>query len=158
MRMLSRRLLPVLCLATVTLSSTLSAQHAGHDMSAMNADTVRAMRHNMVQAIPLVTRADPSAGGIAQSQFAITQLVLMSRATFLRNHGQFDGTLNGEGLTMPNGELNTGAAGEGFVDRRHPHTYIHELMLTGRGVAGTLSYSASTGRGFASFGTDDPMM
>jgi len=158
MRMLSRRLSPALCLATVLLSSTLSAQHGGHDMSAMSNDTVRAMRHNMVQAIPLVTRADPSAGGIARSQFAVTQLVLMSRATFLRKHAQFDGTLNGEGLTMPNGELNTGAAGEGFVDRRHPHTYIHELMLTGLGAAGPLSYSSSAGRGFATFGTDDPMM
>jgi hypothetical protein len=59
---------------------------------------------------------------------------------------------------MKNGELNTGAFGEGFVDRRHPHTYVHELMLTGRGSAGPLSYSATAGRGFASFGTDDPMM
>jgi hypothetical protein len=82
----------------------------------------------------------------------------MARAGFLRNHGDLSAALNGEGLTMKHGELNTGASGEGFVDRRHPHTYIHELMLTGRGETGSLSYSATAGRGFAAFGTDDPMM
>jgi hypothetical protein len=137
----------------------LRAQHTGHDMSAMNADSApRASAHVMAQAIPLVTRASPSAGGTDQTQFAVTQLVLMARATFLRNHGELNAALNGEGLTMKNGELNTGASGEGYVDRRHPHTYVHELMLTGRGAAGPLSYSATAGRGFASFGTDDPMM
>jgi hypothetical protein len=136
----------------------LRAQHAGHDMSAMNADSTRASSHVMAQAIPLVTRASPTAGGTDQTQFAVTQLVLMARATFLRNHGELSAALNGEGLTMKHGELNTGASGEGFVDRRHPHTYVHELMLSGRGALGLLSYSASAGRGFASFGTDDPMM
>ena len=29
---------------------------------------------------------------------------------------------------------------------------IHELMLTGRGETGSLSYSATAGRGFAAFG------
>lgn len=128
-------------------------------MSAMNADSAtRASAHVMAQAIPLVTRASPSAGGTDQTQFAVTQLVLMARATFLRNHGELSAALNGEGVTMKHGELNTGASGEGFVDRRHPHTYVHELMLTGRGALGPLSYSATAGRGFASFGTDDPMM
>lgn len=127
-------------------------------MSAMNGDSTRSSAHVMVQAIPLVTRAVPSAGGIDRTQFAVTQLVVMARARLLRNHVELSAALNGEGLTMPNGELNTGAYGEGFVDRRHPHTYIHELMVTGRGSAGPLSYSATAGRGFASFGTDDPMM
>jgi len=127
-------------------------------MSAMNGDSTRASAHVMAQAIPLVTRALPSAGGVDRTQFAVTQLVVMARAKFLRNHGELSAALNGEGLTMPNGELNTGAFGEGFVDRRHPHTYIHEFMLTGRGSSGPVSYSATAGRGFASFGTDDPMM
>ena len=52
-------------------------------MSAMNADSApRASAHVMAQAIPLVTRASPSAGGTDQTQFAVTQLVLMGRATF----------------------------------------------------------------------------
>jgi hypothetical protein len=128
-------------------------------MSSMNADSMSPpSAHVMAQAIPLVTRAAPSAGGVDQTQFAVTQLVAMVRASFLRGHGELSAALNGEGLTMKNGELNTGASGEGFVDRRHPHTYLHELMLTGRGSSGLLSYSLTAGRGFASFGTDDPMM
>jgi hypothetical protein len=158
MRMLLLRSAVASCFAIAALSSTLSAQHEGHDMSAMGGDSTRASAHVMAQMIPLVTRAAPSAGGTDRTQFAITQLVVMARANFLRNHGQLSAALNGEGLTMKNGELNTGAFGEGFVDRRHPHTYVHELMLTGRGSAGPLSYSATAGRGFASFGTDDPMM
>jgi hypothetical protein len=67
-------------------------------------------------------------------------------------------TLNGEGWTLHRGELSTGAFGEGFVDRRHPHTYLHELIASGVGSVGPLAYSASVGRGFVPFGTDDPMM
>jgi hypothetical protein len=68
------------------------------------------------------------------------------------------GTVNLEGATLQRGELNTGIYGEGYVDRRHPHTYLHELVASvevpvGRRVRASLS----TGRGFAPFGTDDPM-
>jgi hypothetical protein len=59
---------------------------------------------------------------------------------------------------MRHGELSTGAFGEGFADRRHPHTYLHELVLTGVTRAGSFAFSASAGRGFAPFGTDDPMV
>src|SRR5688572_28895336 len=59
---------------------------------------------------------------------------------------------------MARGELSTGAFGEGYVDRRHPHTYLHELIVTGSGSAGPVAFSVSGGRGFAPFGTDDPMM
>ncbi len=72
-------------------------------------------------------------------------------------------TLNLEGLTIPDGELTAGMWGEGFVDRRHPHTYGHELVV---GV--TRRWSCSTGgtrcgaalvagKGFVAFGSDDPM-
>ncbi|MEO5816976.1 MAG: hypothetical protein ABIT20_17035 [Gemmatimonadaceae bacterium] len=154
----SLRVASILSCALLSLPTPSRAQHAGHDMSAIGTDSTHSTAHVMAQAIPLLTRAAPSAGGIDRTQFAVTQLVVMARAGFLRRHGELSAALNGEGLTMPNGELNTGAFGEGFVDRRHPHTYIHELMLTGRGEAGPLSYSATAGRGFASFGTDDPMM
>jgi hypothetical protein len=128
-------------------------------MGATRADSTRAITaHVMAQLIPLVTRANPSAGGTDHTQALLTQALLMARAGLWHERALVDLTLNGEGLTMPNGELNTGAYGEGFVDRRHPHTYVHELMLTGKGNAGALSYSASLGRGFAAFGTDDPMM
>jgi hypothetical protein len=70
-------------------------------------------------------------------------------------------TVNLEGLTIPDGELGLGDWGEGFVDRRHPHTYLHELMLTFDDALGIAEHgvrvSLSAGKGFAPFGTDDPM-
>lgn len=69
-------------------------------------------------------------------------------------------TANAEGWTIPNGELVLGNWGEGFVDRRHPHTYLHELIADatvdlrcerGCRLGGFL------GKGFVSFGSDDPM-
>src|SRR5471032_2739972 len=155
MRMLPRRLAPVVVLA-VFAAAPLYAQHDMTDM--MMGDSSMSMKHIMFQAIPLVTRASPTAGGTTQTQLALTQVVLMARLGLLRDRAELDAALNGEGLTMPNGELNTGASGEGYVDKRHPHTYVHEFVLTGKGDAGLLSYSASAGRGFAPFGTDDPMM
>ena len=150
----------VIALGVVPFPATPAcAQHDGHEMPGMLADSVASTTaHVMAQAIPLRTRADPGAGGARSSQFALTQVLLMGRAGLWNGRAELDAALNAEGLTMPNGELNTGAYGEGFVDRRHPHTYVHELMLSGLGRAGPLSYSVSAGRGFAPFGTDDPMM
>jgi hypothetical protein len=67
-------------------------------------------------------------------------------------------TLNFEGVTLPDGELTFGGWGEGFIDKRHPHTLLHEAMLSVNlhEVAGG-SLSLSAGRGFAPYGTDDPM-
>ena len=65
---------------------------------------------------------------------------------------------NFEGLTMPDGEPTFGGWGEGFIDARHPHTLLHEAMLSWNwwnAPGGALSLSA--GRGFAPFGTEDPM-
>lgn len=70
-------------------------------------------------------------------------------------------TLNGEGLTLGRGELTPGAWGEGYIDRRHPHTLVHEAVLwasarhTCAGVRCGLGLSA--GKGFVPFGSDDPM-
>jgi hypothetical protein len=62
---------------------------------------------------------------------------------------------------MPEGELALGDWGEGFVDRRHPHTYLHEAVLSYNHelLSGThpVQLSLSAGKGFAPFGTDDPM-
>jgi hypothetical protein len=70
-------------------------------------------------------------------------------------------TLDLEGATMSQGELTAGAWGEGFVDRRHPHTYVHELLLTADDLLGRADgptrVSLTAGKGFAPFGTDDPM-
>ena len=66
-----------------------------------------------------------------------------------------------EGLTIKNGELTPGAWGEGFADRRHPHTYLHEFMLLApdllRDLAVPAHLSLGVGKGFVPFGTDDPM-
>ena len=159
MRMSSPGLSGTTVLALVFLAAPLPAQHEGHVMPGMQMDSAPPPRgHVMAQAIPLVTRADPTAGGFARTQLVLTQTLAMARLGFWKGHAELNAALNGEGITMPDGELDTGAFGEGFVDRRHPHTYVHELMLTGRGAASALAYSASAGRGFAPFGTDDPMM
>jgi hypothetical protein len=67
------------------------------------------------------------------------------------------GTLDLEGLTLERGELSTGAYGEGYVDRRHPHAYVHELLV-GAQLSPRNGFSVFVGRGFAPFGSDDPMM
>src|SRR5687768_431958 len=63
-----------------------------------------------------------------------------------------------EGLTLERGELNTGTYGEGYVDRRHPHTYLHEALAEARTRVGGVELSLAAGKGFAPFGTDDPMV
>lgn len=114
--------------------------------------------HMMLQAIPLVTSAMPTAAGATRTEATLTQALVMARGAFWDGHAVIEGVANAEGLAMADGELNTGAYGEGFVDRRHPHAYLHELVATGLGAVGLLSLSATAGRGFAPFGTDDPMM
>jgi hypothetical protein len=137
------------------------AQHEGHAGTATdaNADTTSPHRlHAMVQAIPVLTHAANTAGGRGLTEVYLAQVVAMGSARLFSGHLALDATLNGEGLTMQRGELSTGAFGEGFVDRRHPHTYLHELIASGIGASGTLKYSGSAGRGFVPYGTDDPMM
>lgn len=144
-------------LLLLALARPAIAQHAGHDTSAV-VQGRSPTSHIVAQAIPLFTRASPSAGGVTHSQVALTQALAMGRWSMFGGHLGLDVALNAEGLTMPDGELNTGAFGEGFVDRRHPHTYVHEVMLGGRGAVGPVELSLTGGRGFAPFGTDDPMM
>jgi hypothetical protein len=109
----------------------------------------------------LYTRADPVPGGRGLEEIRLTQPALMVHGGAFGNRVRLIGTLDLEGLTIPNGELTPGAWGEGFIDRRHPHTYLHELMLTGEEVLGRgpggARVSLSIGKGFAPFGTDDPM-
>jgi hypothetical protein len=66
-------------------------------------------------------------------------------------------TLNFEKWTLAGGELATGNWGEGFMDRRHPHTVVHEAMMWGLSGAGPAVASLAAGKGFVPFGTDDPM-
>ena len=68
------------------------------------------------------------------------------------------GMYNFEGYTLRRGELSPGTWGEGYVDRRHPHTHVHELMLGAQGTLGVTRFSLFAGKGFVPFGSDDPMM
>ena len=118
----------------------------------------RSSWHIMVQGIPVLTHAQNTAEAADLTEANLSQAAVMGRANLLRGHLGLDATLNAEGLTMEGGELSTGAFGEGYVDRRHPHTYLHEAVVSGLGALGPLAFSLSAGRGFAAFGTDDPMV
>ena len=72
-----------LALALVLLAAPSGAQHAGHDVSGPQRDSASLpATHVMAQAIPLLTRADPSAGGVPSTQLALTQLLMMARLEF----------------------------------------------------------------------------
>jgi hypothetical protein len=150
------------CLASMLAPSAAVAQtpdeHAGMAGMSMSDSAQQTRWHVMAQATPVLTHAAHTAGDADLTEAYLAQPVLMTHAGFLGGRAQLDATLNGEGLTMLRGELSTGGFGEGYIDRRHPHAYLHELVLTGAGAVGRLAYSASAGRGFAPFGTDDPMM
>ena len=116
--------------------------------------------HLAGHAVAALTGADPVPGGDALAELRVVQPAIM-----LLVNGParliLTSTLNLEGVTIANGELTPGAWGEGFIDRRHPHTYLHELVLTAddvlRDADGPTSISLTAGKGFAPFGTDDPM-
>jgi hypothetical protein len=112
------------------------------------------------QAIGVVTRESPAIQGRALTEGYLTQPMIMAELDPWRGLLSLKGTLNLEGATIKRGELNAGIVGEGYIDRRHPHTYLHELVLTSMrrfGGDGTSGVSLTVGKGFAPFGTDDPM-
>jgi hypothetical protein len=114
----------------------------------------------MAQVFPTVTAGTPwreetllnTAGLYATQPAAMFNLSSPDSRVVLRT------TLNFEAWTQREGELTYGGWGEGFIDSRHPHTVLHEAMLTANwwNVAGG-AFSLSAGKGFAPYGTDDPM-
>jgi hypothetical protein len=113
------------------------------------------------QAVAVWEWADPVPGGGSLAEIRVVQPAIYLHAGALA-HLRLMAMLNLEGLTIPEGELAPGDWGEGFVDRRHPHTYLHELILAADDLLGRLDgetrASVSVGKGFAPFGTDDPMV
>lgn len=110
-------------------------------------------------AVGLWTRAQPAVAGDGLSELYLTQPMLFAHATLPGGWLDARVTLNFEGLTLRDGELAAGNAGEGYVDRRHPHTYLHEAVLVARAPPWRgFETSLTLGRGFAPFGTDDPMV
>ena len=147
-------------------------EHAGHVMAA---DTPHAMDHEMAmldlgrtgwmaigmaQVFPTFSMALPSEEGspLSETGFYATQPAIMLNLESPLSRVSFRTTLNFEGLTQPEGELTFGGWGEGFLDKRHPHTLVHEAMLSANVWARDGGgFSLSAGKGFAPYGTDDPM-
>jgi hypothetical protein len=115
----------------------------------------------MARAIPTLTEASPTPGGGSLTEARVLQPVAMGTVS-VGEPWRMRGTMEFEGLTIPDGELAPGTWGEGYVDRRHPHTYVHELLAWNRDLLGTAARgwaaSLTAGKGFAPFGTDDPMV
>jgi hypothetical protein len=112
------------------------------------------------QAIGVVTRVSPAIHDQGLTEGYLTQPALMLDANPWGDLLSLKATINFEGATIKRGELTPGIYGEGYIDRRHPHTYLHELMLSsmkrfGRDESNAIS--VAVGKGFASFGSDDPM-
>jgi hypothetical protein len=109
------------------------------------------------QAIGVVTHESPAIHGRDLTEGYLTQPMVMATVGFWDNAVEVIGALDFEGVTLERGELNAGIHGEGYIDRRHPHTYLHELVITAQRRFGLNGASLTIGKGFAPFGTDDPM-
>ena len=129
-----------------------------HSPDSMAADTAARRIDLRAQAIALVTRIDPGPGNRSHTEGYVAQPLIMAHARAFRGHVSGVLTLDLEGLTLDRGQLNPGAYGEGYVDRRHPHTYVHEAIASTSGALFGIGVSVSGGKGFVPFGTDDPMM
>lgn len=106
-----------------------------------------------VQAIPALTETNVVPGGRPLGELRVVQPVAMLHAATFGGRLRLIGIVDFEKYTIPHGELSPGSWGESFVDRRHPHTLVHELMLVGGGR----QFFVGAGKGFVPFGTDDPM-
>src|SRR5687767_9293631 len=105
----------LICLAALTVPATLSGQHQH-----LYESTVTAGAH----AVGVLTHVTPAMLGKDRTEGYLTQPAIFLAASTGRGRLQFMGVLNLEGLTLKRGELNHSVWGEGYVDRRHPHTYL----------------------------------
>ena len=109
------------------------------------------------QAIGVATRESPAIHGRDLAEGYLTQPLIMLQAGLWDDALTLRSSIDFEGATLKRGELNAGIVGEGYIDRRHPHTYLHELVATAQHELGGTGVSLTAGKGFAPFGTDDPM-
>ena len=113
------------------------------------------------QLVTETTETDAVPRGVTYGETRITQPIVMVRAGTAGNRLMLFLTTDFEGATALHGILTPGDWGESFIDRRHPHTYVHELMLLApdllRDVRAPVHLALGLGKGFAPFGTDDPM-
>jgi hypothetical protein len=149
----ARCLLVVLLL--VSPGGRLGAQHVHHTGAALSPFGFGWS----AQGIGLVTHAAPAVFGRSLTEGYLTQPAIAGHLSY-RDRLLLEGMLNLEGWTLRRGELNAGTWGEGYIDRRHPHTFAHEAMATVRLLGGPHAprhLTGSFGKGFVPFGTDDPM-
>jgi len=112
-----------------------------------------------VQGIGVVTRAQ-APGDATITEARLVEPVAFGSFTGLGGRFTVQAMLDGEGWTMRGGALAPGDWGEGYYDRRHPHTLVHEVIATLADpvpLPGAVHWSLAAGKGFAPFGTDDPM-
>ena len=110
-----------------------------------------------VTATGLLTRLGAQ-GGRTFTEGYLTQPMVVASATTWRGRLHALGAYNFEGYTLRRGELSPGTWGEGYIDRRHPHTYLDELMVGARATLGAAALSLYAGKGFVPFGSEDPLM
>lgn len=136
---------------------SLGAQHDTHGMHG-DERTAPLTAGWGASAILVATEVNPGVSRRVLREGYLTQPMLHAHLLALDGTLSVRGMLDLEGRTLRRGELDPGAYGEGYVDRRHPHTYLHELIAT---IASPhhwpLAASVTGGKGFAPFGTDDPM-
>jgi hypothetical protein len=110
------------------------------------------------RAVVALTSVSPTPeAGDAATELRIVHPIVTAQAGDPGDRVKLVVTVNLDGWTIPNGELAPGVWGEGFVDRRHPHTYAHELMVVARLPATGVRAVVAAGKGFVPYGTDDPM-
>lgn len=145
--MLLRSVALLLCTLGLLAASRLHAQHQ-HVTSGWEAH----LRGDL-----LLTRTAPAFDGETFTEGYLTLPTLMIRGGAREGRLQARITVSGERWTLDRGELTAGIWGEGYVDRRHPHTPLHELIGVWQQRARAPSWSVALGKGFVAFGTDDPM-
>ena len=115
----------------------------------------------MGQAILLRDHVNVTPDGGSLSEVHLVQPVLTTLVDAFAGRLQATATINFESLTMKRGQLALGNWGEGFVDRRHPHTTVHELTIAATDILGRSDGAGRlgvvVGKGFVPYGSDDPM-
>lgn len=109
-------------------------------------------------AVAVYSRLSPGALGHDISEAYLTQPMISARVLLAGGRLEMRGIVNFEGATLDRGEINPGVYGEGYIDRRHPHTWLHEAMIGMRLSSGGVRWSLFAGKGFVPYGTEDPML
>ena len=144
--------------AASLLAATTQAQHTPAHGAADSSAAARVRLAFGAQGTGLLTVASPAYANRTLREGYLTQPMVTGMLSALEDRFTVHGMLDFEGITLQRGELDAGMHGEGYVDRRHPHTYLHELVASAAGTVKRTRFSLAAGKGFVAFGTDDPMV